>query len=116
MSEYPPNSEYGKLVRDRIPEIIEADGLSVETRELTSEETLHYLKIKAVEEAKELAEAKGIDEIKKEMSDVLEILQSLADRLEINMSEIEDLRLKRANSRGRFKDGIYLVKTWKDEE
>ncbi len=113
---YPANAEYNKLVRDRIPEIIVADGLQVETRDLTQPEIVQELLRKVVEEAKELSEAEGTDDISKEMSDVLEILISLSERLGISMDEVEKLRKVRAEKRGRFEKGIYLVRTYKEEE
>lgn len=114
--EYPDNAEYNKLVRDKIPEIISVDGLIVETRELTEKEVVEELLKKAVEEAVELSEAEGTEEITKEMSDVLEILHSLADRLGIPMEEVEQMRQLRAAKRGRFENGTYLVRTYRGEK
>jgi predicted house-cleaning noncanonical NTP pyrophosphatase (MazG superfamily) len=104
------------LVRDRIPEIIEADGSKAETRQLDQEEVVKELLKKAVEEATELSEAEGTEEISKEMSDVLEIIHSLAERLNISMDEIERLRQIRATKRGRFENGTYLIRTYKEEK
>jgi len=114
--EYPDDAEYNKLVRDNIPEIIAADGLSVETRKLTKKEVIEELLKKAVEEAVELSESEGTDEITKEMSDVLEILHSLADRLGITMDEVEQMRQTRAAKRGRFEKGTYLVRTYREKK
>jgi predicted house-cleaning noncanonical NTP pyrophosphatase (MazG superfamily) len=105
---------YNKLVRDKIPEIIKADGKLPETRELTNDEVIQMLKQKAVEEAQELLEADEIDELKLEMSDVLEVLASLAERMGIEMSEVEQIRQSRAETRGRFEKGIFLLKTIKE--
>jgi len=113
---YPDNMEYNKLVRDGIPEIISADGLSAETRELTEKEVIVELLKKAVEEAVELSEAEGTEEITKEMSDVLEVLHSLADRLGITMEAVEQMRQIRAAKRGRFENGTFLVRTYRGEK
>jgi predicted house-cleaning noncanonical NTP pyrophosphatase (MazG superfamily) len=112
---YNPNATYNKLVRDRIPEIIQADGLLIETKQLSDKEVIGLLKTKAIEEAQELEEAKELEDIKREMADILEILQSLADRLIIDMAEIEKLRQERAEKRGRFENGTFLVKTWEEK-
>lgn len=114
--EYPDSAEYNKLVRDGIPDIIAADGLSIETRELTEKEFVEELLKKAVEEAVELSEAEGTEEITKEMSDVLEVLHSLADRLGISMETVEQMRQIRAAKRGRFEKGTYLVRTYREEK
>ena len=114
--EYPTDATYNKLVRDKIPAIIEADGLVVETKKLSEEEIVDLLKQKAIEESQELVEATELDDVKKEMSDVLEVLVSLADKLNIEMAEIEGIRQGRAEKRGRFNDGVFLVKTYKDKK
>ena len=116
MGGYQDNAEYNKLVRDGIVDIIHADGLKTETRELSSEEVVKELLLKAVEEAKELSEAEGTEEITKEMSDVLEVLHSLAERLGISMDEVEQLRQIRAAKRGRFEKGTFLIRTYREEE
>jgi predicted house-cleaning noncanonical NTP pyrophosphatase (MazG superfamily) len=113
---YPETAVYKKLVRDKIVEIIEADGLVAETRELSQEEVIQELKTKAIEESCELGKAEDIAEVKKEISDVLEVLRSLCEELGISMSEIEALMEKRAEARGRFKNRTYLIRTYKDEQ
>jgi predicted house-cleaning noncanonical NTP pyrophosphatase (MazG superfamily) len=113
---YPTDATYNKLVRDRIPEIIEGDGLLVETRELGPEEIIDLLKQKTVEEAQELVDATEVDDVKKEISDLEEVLKSLKERLEISDEEIEEIRQKRAKSRGRFEKGIFLIRTYRGEK
>lgn len=114
-SEYPSNAEYNKLVWDGIPEIIQSDGLCVETRILDDEEVVRHLKIKAVEESEELESAEGLEEIKKEMADLLEVLHSLVKRLGLSINEIEELRKERAIKRGGFEDGVFLIRTYKED-
>lgn len=87
--QYPDEAIYGKLVRDGIVGRIEADGLTAETKELSPEETIRELKTKSVEEARELAEAAEIEDVKKEMADLLEVIRSLAEELNLEMSEVE---------------------------
>lgn len=111
MSEYPTNAEYNKLVRDKIPEIIESQGLAAETKKLSDAEIEEFLKQKLLEESKELLSAEEIEEIKKEMADILEVLYSLAARKGISPDEIEKIRKDRAEKRGGFKDGIFLIRT-----
>lgn len=115
-NKYPDDAIYNKLVRDKIPAIIESDGLKVETKILSPEEAINLLKKKAVEEGQELAEAKDLGDLKKEMADVLEILISLAEKLGIKMDEIEALRKNRAEKRGRFEKGIFLKRTYREKE
>ena len=51
----PISSQYPKLVRDKIPEFIIADGQKPHMRVLEIEEYIQYLKAKATEEADEIA-------------------------------------------------------------
>ena len=110
--QYPDEATYDKLVRDRIPEIIESDGLVVETKELSKEELINALLNKIVEESSELQNSND-DERTKEMADVLEVLKSLAEEMDINWDEIEILMQKRAEKRGRFKKGVFLKRTYR---
>jgi predicted house-cleaning noncanonical NTP pyrophosphatase (MazG superfamily) len=111
---YPEEETYNKLVRDRIPEIIMTDGSNAETKLLKPEEIIDHLKKKTIEEAQELVEAVEIDDVKKEIADLEEVLKSLRERLKISEEEIEEIRLARAKSRGRFEKGIYLIRTYKE--
>jgi predicted house-cleaning noncanonical NTP pyrophosphatase (MazG superfamily) len=114
MGKYPAEGAvYKKLVRDKIPEITRSTGMECEIRILDDDEVIEQLKIKAVEESQELIEAEGLPDTKKEMSDVLQIIVSLAQRLGIPMDEIEALRAEREAKRGGFDKGIFLEKTYR---
>ena len=66
-----------KLIRDKIPEIIETNNGHYETRILDDKEFEVELKKKLVEEAKELQNA-GDEELVGELADVLELVKSIA--------------------------------------
>ena len=59
---------YNKLVRDKIPEIIEADGKTCKTKILSDEEYIAALETKLNEEVAEYQADKNLEE----MADVLE--------------------------------------------
>lgn len=103
MSDYPSSAEYNKLVRDRIPEIIKETGSECETKILSNDDVIRQLKIKSVEESNELQSAEELDDVKKEMSDVLEILVSLSKRLEISMDEIEKNQARTSAKKRQFR-------------
>ena len=111
MKKYPKEKIYNKLVRDRIPEIIEQDGIIAETKILSNDEFLSSLKKKILEEGKEFVEAVEEIEVKKEMADILEILYSFAEERVISLDEVESIRKERAEKRGRFKERIFLIGT-----
>ncbi len=95
---------YNKLVRDKIPEIIRADGKKLKSRILSDEEHLQALLKKLEEECKELIEAKNVEEL----ADVHEVLLALAEALGIKPEELEKVRQDKATKRGGFKKRIFL--------
>jgi predicted house-cleaning noncanonical NTP pyrophosphatase (MazG superfamily) len=95
---------YNKLVRDKIPEIIKADGKKFKTRILNDEEHLKELVKKLKEEAVELEKNSSIEEL----ADVKEVTIAIREALGIHAGELEDMRRKKAAERGRFKNKIFL--------
>ena len=65
-----PAKSYHKLVRDRIPEIIEADGKTCICKTLSDEDYLHLLDEKLNEELAEYQESKSLEEL----ADLLEVM------------------------------------------
>jgi predicted house-cleaning noncanonical NTP pyrophosphatase (MazG superfamily) len=95
---------YNKLVRDRIPEIIEAEGKKLKTRILSGEEYLEELLKKLDEELQELKEARSIEEL----ADIQEIVYSLANTIGSGKEDLESVRAKKAQERGAFMNKIFL--------
>ena len=95
---------YNKLVRDKIPEIIEADGKSCKTRILSDEEYIAALEAKLNEEVAEYQADKNLEE----MADMLEVVQAICIARGYSLEELEALRAKKANERGGFADKIFL--------
>ena len=95
---------YNKLVRDKIPDIIEADGKSCKTRILSDEEYIAALEEKLNEEVAEYQADNNLEE----MADVLEVLQAICIARGYSLEELEALRAKKANERGGFADKIFL--------
>jgi predicted house-cleaning noncanonical NTP pyrophosphatase (MazG superfamily) len=95
---------YNKLVRDKIPEIIEKDGKKCVTHILSNEEYSAELETKLNEEVAEYQADKNLEE----MADVLEVLQAICIARGYNLEELETLRKKKADERGGFKDKIFL--------
>ena len=97
-----------KLVRDKILEIIESKGDSYKARELNVQQYRKQLRKKLVEEAKELLDSPK-KALLKELSDVLQLLKSIAEFEGIYFREIEVKRKEREKKRGGFKKKIYLI-------
>ena len=65
-----PIKTYHKLVRDRIPEIIESDGKTCVCETLSDEEYIRLLDEKLNEELAEYQESKSLEEL----ADLLEVM------------------------------------------
>ena len=98
--------QYDKLIRDRIPEIIEEAGKDYEIRKLNDEEYHKKLNEKLQEEVDEYLESNEIEEL----ADILEVIRALADIHETEMKELEEICTTKANKRGSFKKRILLLK------
>lgn len=92
------------MVRDRIPEIIEATGAKLKTRILSDEEHLQELIKKLGEEYEEFKADNNVEEL----ADLHEVLLGLADALGIAHAELEKVRANKAAKRGAFTKKIYL--------
>ncbi len=97
-----------KLVRDKIPEIIDSRGDYYHSRILRTREYRKLLRAKLVEEAKELVSASK-KELLKELSDVLQLIKSIAEFEGISFKEIETKQKEREKMRGAFKKKIFLI-------
>ena len=96
---------YDKLVRDKIPSIIEAAGKTAVTDRIPSENMQTALDQKLQEEVKEYLESHSVEE----MADVLEALHGIAFHAGIDWSRIEAERLRKKEERGGFVEGIRLI-------
>jgi predicted house-cleaning noncanonical NTP pyrophosphatase (MazG superfamily) len=103
--------DFNKVVRDRVPQQIEGRGESVEVVRLTGDALLAGLKQKLVEEAFEVLDAKGGEEIIGELADVREVLGAIALALGSNMRAVEAERRSKVRRRGAFREGLVLKKT-----
>ena len=97
-------TEYHKLVRDRIPEIIEKDGKTCECSVLSQEDYLVMLDQKLNEELAEYQESKSMEEL----ADLLEVMSAVATARGSSMEEVEKIRASKKEKRGGFEKRILL--------
>jgi predicted house-cleaning noncanonical NTP pyrophosphatase (MazG superfamily) len=95
---------YNKLVRDRIPEIIEAAGKTCVCQTLTDARYCVLLSEKLLEEVKEYLESGSIEEL----CDIEEVLRAILAHQGVGMDEFERLRQKKLESRGGFVKRLFL--------
>ncbi|MBO5394798.1 MAG: nucleoside triphosphate pyrophosphohydrolase [Clostridia bacterium] len=98
---------FNKLVRDRIPQIIEANGEKAEIEILDEERFLQELHKKLFEEANEFAE----EDSPEELADLMEVIYAIARLRGIDLEEVEKIRQQKAQKRGAFDKRIFLKET-----
>lgn len=102
---------YNKLVRDKIPQIIEADGKTCEIEVLPEDEYLKMIDAKLDEEIAEYHKDQNLEEL----ADLLEVIYAAAIARGHSIEELEALRAKKAEKRGGFQERILLKKVVEEE-
>lgn len=101
-------TEFNKLVRDKIPAIIEANGEKPVYRVLEDDdEYLAALLEKDREEGRELAQDPNLDEL----ADKLAVLYAIAKLRGYSPQQIEQARFEKEAKRGGFEERIFLERT-----
>ena len=103
---------YHKLVRDKIPEIIEKSGKSCNYSTLAEGEYLTLLDQKLHEELNEYQESKSLEEL----ADLLEVIRAVAVARGGTLEELEAVRARKAKERGAFAKRILLTEVRQEEE
>ncbi|MDA1741822.1 phosphoribosyl-ATP pyrophosphohydrolase [Bacillus anthracis] len=101
---------YKKLIRNKIPQIIKANGKTPTTRILSEDEYVKEICKKTQEELTEYIEAKTKPDKLEELSDLLELINALAEYEGTTLEEINNIRKKKAEERGGFSDRVFLIK------
>jgi predicted house-cleaning noncanonical NTP pyrophosphatase (MazG superfamily) len=107
---------YNKLVRDGIPEIIEAKGHIAHTRLLEEQEYRQELLKKLIEEAQEASETKSDEELFNELADILEVIYAALVPMHRTRKALELAREKKLRERGGFISGIFLESVVEKDE
>jgi len=97
----------GKLVRDRIPEIIEGDGGDPRRKTLDDAGYEAALLDKLDEEVAELRDAAPPDRLE-EAADVYEVLLALVDHLGHDWADVVAAAGRKRAERGGFADRVFL--------
>lgn len=125
--------KHNKLVRDKIPNILIKKGKAFKCHTVTGQELQIALSCKVLEEAKEVNEAaqdfviKGENinignppnarknQLVGELADLMEATFALMKALNISTDTVKKEMDYKANTRGKFNDGIYLEWVGEDE-
>jgi predicted house-cleaning noncanonical NTP pyrophosphatase (MazG superfamily) len=96
---------YNKLVRDGIPEIIEANGKRAICETIAEDkEYIRLLKEKLVEEMNEFLESDDVAEL----ADMGEVMHALLEYKGVSVETFQRIRLEKLEKRGGFKKRLLL--------
>ena len=96
---------YDKLVRDKIPEIIEKSGKQCEREILSDEKYLEMIDKKLDEELAEYHKDQNIEEL----ADLLEVIYAATKARGYSIEDLEKVRVEKAEKRGGFDKKIFLM-------
>ena len=96
---------YNKAIRDKIPEIIKESGKNCNVKKLDNSEFLIQLEKKLAEELAEYQESKNVEEL----ADILEVIYRISELKGVVSDELDKIRQKKAEQRGKFDDNLFLV-------
>ena len=101
---------YNKLVRDRIPEIIESSGKTCTTEILSPEDYLRMIDAKLDEELAEYHADQNLEEL----ADLLEVIRAATVARGYTLEDLERVRAEKAAKRGGFEKRILLKDVYED--
>jgi predicted house-cleaning noncanonical NTP pyrophosphatase (MazG superfamily) len=105
---------YNKLIRDNIPNIITAKHEHCEVRPITDmQEFQQELFKKIKEEATSLAMTRSKEEFLEEYADLMVVLETIIQQLEIPEAEIESVRAENLLRKGKYKHQHFLL--WSED-
>lgn len=96
--------KYHKLVRDRIPEIIELSGKACSTEVLSDEDYLRMIDAKLDEELAEYHKDQSLEEL----ADLIEVVYAAVKARGYTLDQLETTRAEKAAKRGAFENRIFL--------
>ena len=96
--------KYDKLIRDKIPEIIEQSGKKCIVEVMNNDTYIEYLDQKLNEELAEYHQDKSIEEL----ADLLEVMYAVVVARGYSVEELERKRLDKAEKRGAFEKRLLL--------
>ncbi|CAD5979936.1 hypothetical protein PCC9214_04580 [Planktothrix tepida] len=102
--------DYNKLVRDRIPELIQKSGYQCDITTLSETEYRQALRDKILEEAQEVVQASD-QELVQELADLLEVVEALMESYGIENERILLERDHKRAEKGGFEHKIKLLWT-----
>lgn len=105
--------QYKKLVRDKIPEIINKDGYSCSVLKLTNDEDFaNSLAVKLLEESIEYA---NNDDSVEELADLFTVFIYILSVKGVSFSDFLKIYSKKLEEKGGFDEKYFLIETTEEE-
>ena len=101
---------YNKLVRDRIPEIIEKNSKRCICETLLQDQFIAMLDAKLDEELAEYQQSKSLEEL----ADLLEVMGAVVRARGYTWDQLTDIRKKKKEERGGFEKRILLKEVYEE--
>lgn len=101
---------YSKLVRDKVPSLIEEDGKIAHYDILEGRIYKDALKRKLIEEVGEFIEAKTKEEMEEELVDMAEVVDAIIKAYDFDLEELMDRQFEKLDKKGGFEKGFCLYK------
>ncbi|MEB3211601.1 MAG: nucleoside triphosphate pyrophosphohydrolase [Leptolyngbyaceae bacterium] len=105
-----PRKEHNKLVRDRIPEILENQNVRFSVEEMTLAEYRQALRQKLIEEAQEVATATDAN-LAAEIADLWEVIDATLNAYQLRREDVLARQMQRRIDRGSFNRRLRLLWT-----
>jgi predicted house-cleaning noncanonical NTP pyrophosphatase (MazG superfamily) len=102
--------KYNKLIRDKIPQIIEQSGKKAIVEQLNADQYITCLNSKLNEELDEYLESGSVEEL----ADLVEVVYAILDFKNVSISEFERIREEKVEKRGAFKQRLLLKEVIED--
>lgn len=99
---------FNKLVRDKIPEMLDKNRGETETEILNNEKYIECLYAKLKEECEEVITADSKENLAEELADLLEVMGAIAKTNNIDFAEVEKIKTIKKEKRGGFDCKIFL--------
>lgn len=96
---------YHKLIRDRIPEMIEKNGQTCVTRVMDQREYLEMIDAKLDEELAEYHKDQNLEEL----ADLMEVIFAAAQARGYTIEQLEKVRSEKEAERGAFQKRLLLL-------
>ena len=95
---------YSKLIRDKIPEIIEGVGKTCKCETLPEEGFIEFLNAKLIEEVNEYLDSGTLEEL----ADITEVIHAILEHMNVHSEELQRVRLNKRSTHGGFEKRLLL--------